>query len=559
MKRFVLLILVLFFSITAFAQAQVYGTDASSQYSKYYAYNHNVSFEQGKFSFFLMSETANGKPGRVGVSYTNGKSAYADSRIVYPSEVVHDGKKYIVVALIQGEGFRFCEEKPKEIILPSKLEILCHGSLCFAQISTIKLPSTLKVIEGGVFYGTNLTEIQFPAGLEYLNAHFSNRSIAKITLPAKTKLVNLPFHPGDRITEINVDPANPYYTTHEGVLYTKDMKNLIYYPSIEKWEYTIPEGVEAIGPCAFQLKGIVNITFPKSLVRLGSECFGGTKLSNVTFSQPNNVKKVGNDVFRDTPFGNELLKDDIVIFNDDVLLKYKSDKNKITIPSHVKYIAGGVFYCRYKLKSVIFPPNLKFIGDWAFQDCHEMTVYNLPPTLEEIDDKAFSYNWKLTSINLPNSVTRMGNDIFEGTDHLAVCNIPTGLKEMGEGCFKGVKFTSAEIPEGIKVLPYGVFDFCVNLATVKLPMSLEEIGAYCFSYTKIQSVYLSKNLRKIGNYAFKNCKSLKSITVDAADVPDMGEDVFWEVSNSVRVTVPASSKAKYKQHPQWKSFVGIRD
>lgn len=97
---------------------------------------------------------------------------------------------------------------------------------------------------------------------------------------------------------IEVDEANEYYTSVDGVLYTKDMKKLMVYP-IKKVEtsYTIPEGVERIGACAFyKNETLTEVNIPSTLKEIGDMAFFKCeKLSLVTL--PNGLEKIGSDAF----------------------------------------------------------------------------------------------------------------------------------------------------------------------------------------------------------------------------------------------------------------------
>lgn len=97
---------------------------------------------------------------------------------------------------------------------------------------------------------------------------------------------------------IEVDEANEYYTSVDGVLYTKDMKKLMVYP-IKKVEtsYTIPEGVERIGACAFyKNETLTEVNIPSTLKEIGDMAFFKCeKLSLVTL--PDGLEKIGSDAF----------------------------------------------------------------------------------------------------------------------------------------------------------------------------------------------------------------------------------------------------------------------
>ena len=94
---------------------------------------------------------------------------------------------------------------------------------------------------------------------------------------------------------------NDRYTSVIGVLYSKDMKSLIYMPPLEKNEaFEIPDGIEEIAEAACALITGYNlfwshsgkeITFPKSLRKISKNSFYGVKIksieipSNITLSE----------------------------------------------------------------------------------------------------------------------------------------------------------------------------------------------------------------------------------------------------------------------------------
>ncbi len=99
---------------------------------------------------------------------------------------------------------------------------------------------------------------------------------------------------------IEVDAANEYYTSVDGVLYTKDMKKILVYPIMKDnvtGKYAIPEGVERIGKCAFyKNEALTEITLPSTLKEIGDMAFFKCeKISLVTL--PDGLEKIGNDAF----------------------------------------------------------------------------------------------------------------------------------------------------------------------------------------------------------------------------------------------------------------------
>ncbi len=58
--------------------------------------------------------------------------------------------------------------------------------------------------------------------------------------------------PVKRFKKVTVDPENPFFTSVNGVLFTKDMRTLVCYPCGKGGDsYKTPETVETIGAAAF--------------------------------------------------------------------------------------------------------------------------------------------------------------------------------------------------------------------------------------------------------------------------------------------------------------------
>ncbi len=114
---------------------------------------------------------------------------------------------------------------------------------------------------------------------------------------------------------VYVDEANPYYTSVDGVLYTKDMKEIIIYPTyhvahlqdigkVEEGYYetnpetfTIPEGVEKIATgCFYKIWGIKEIVLPSTLKEIGKMSFFRCQ-SLELITLPDGLEKIGSDAF----------------------------------------------------------------------------------------------------------------------------------------------------------------------------------------------------------------------------------------------------------------------
>lgn len=137
------------------------------------------------------------------------------------------------------------------------------------------------------------------------------------------------------VTAFNVDDNNEFFCDVDGVLFTKDMKTLLFYPlakdvvdtkdengnDIQISEYTIPDGVETIRTKAFYKCGkIAKLVIPDSVKNIEEKAFFRcSSLNDLTLSQ--NVEVIGKDAFG-----------------------FCSAISEINIPSTIKQIDTYAFY-----------------------------------------------------------------------------------------------------------------------------------------------------------------------------------------------------------------------
>ena len=111
------------------------------------------------------------------------------------------------------------------------------------------------------------------------------------------------FHECKNLEAIVVDPANPYFTAVDGVLYDKEMTTLINYPPVKSGSFTVPGGVTAIGWRGFMDSRLSEIILPEGLKTINVYGFHGCK--NLTSLRlPASLKTIGEEAFRDSALAN---------------------------------------------------------------------------------------------------------------------------------------------------------------------------------------------------------------------------------------------------------------
>ena len=153
---------------------------------------------------------------------------------------------------------------------------------------TFEEGSQLKEIGKGAFNQCfNLTNIKLPEGLTIINERaFYGCGFEEIYIPSSvTEIGSNAFDYDQDLKAIIVDPANEYYTSVDGVLFSKDMKTLIQYP-MQKTDtsYEIPSGVVDIDCKAFAYNTYLKeITVPTSVVSFGEDTFYSGKIAKINY------------------------------------------------------------------------------------------------------------------------------------------------------------------------------------------------------------------------------------------------------------------------------------
>lgn len=150
------------------------------------------------------------------------------------------------------------------LVLPDDLTHIGFGWFSnWEELEEVIIPGSVKAIDSRAFAGcTNLQSVVLQEGVETLDTNVFNGC-------TKLRRVQLPK---------SIFGINGWTFFHSGLtepLFSHDGRTLIYYPQTsEASEYTVPEGVEAIGSRAFiRINGLKSVHLPDSLKRIERMAF----------------------------------------------------------------------------------------------------------------------------------------------------------------------------------------------------------------------------------------------------------------------------------------------
>jgi len=171
----------------------------------------------------------------------------------------------------------------------SSVDTIADFAFSYCKFTSVTIPNGIKYMAHAAFCVCNgLTSVYLPASLTYLN--------------------NNPFYDCKNMTAINVDPANIYNESVDGVLFKKGLTSIIYYPPAKSGtSYIIPSTVNYVRSSVFlNCLGLTSITIPSSVQTIRSGMLQGCSnltTINVYGSVPINLNsnipgEDSNDVFK---------------------------------------------------------------------------------------------------------------------------------------------------------------------------------------------------------------------------------------------------------------------
>ena len=479
------------------------------------------------------------------------------------------------VTTIGNNAFEGCNGLTS-ITLPNSL--ITIGDSAFAGCSgftSITIPPSVTIIGDQAFQScSGLTSINIPASVigighaafmncsGLINVIFDSDSsliyiknqafdyctkLVTITIPSSvTIIMDQAFQGCSNLNAINVDTANPNYSSYFGVLYNKNQTALITVPS-----------------------GISTIIFPNTITDIGSSSFFGCDLlTSVTISA--SIINISPNAFHKHPFFNvdpanlNFSSDDGVLYNKDKSILYLCPENKtgfFTIPNTVIYVGSGAFNACVNLLSITIPNSTIIIGRFSFAGCLGLTSITIPASVTRIEDGAFIFCRNLVNVTFePNSsLTLIDTQVFADCINLISINIPAFVASIGDTAFSGCNSLTA-INVDVANLNYSsYFGVLYNksqtslinapsqISIVIIPNTIVVISEYAFQgCNAITSITIPSSVTTIGNYTFRGMGNLTAIIVDVANPNFSSNDgVLYNKDQSNLINFPSRKSGSF--------------
>lgn len=354
-------------------------------------------------------------------------------------------------------------------------------------LETINFPNSLKYMGKNILMNTAWFNYKAKGVIVYDNWLYGFKGDeTNITIPVSKYIRGIAYRmfSGDKnIVAFNVDEANPYLSSENGILFNKEKTSLMVYPcGKSELSYAIPDTVEEIMPQAFYQSKITSVVIPDSVITIGENAFYNSNVININLGS--NIKNIGSSAFYCSRWEDETgkhvyIKDieawceidfangaanPLYIYDDEIerqgpaYLYVNDDKissvdklDKITKIkpfafyncdnltnidlSGIDTVGRYAFYDCNRLKRIDITDNITSMGDYAFKNCHNLKNVTFGKGLELISNYAFDGCYNLERLFIPDNITKVGDGSFRNCSALSVVTLSETIQEIGSSSF----------------------------------------------------------------------------------------------------------------------------
>ena len=358
------------------------------------------------------------------------------------------------IPAINGDVFKGCTNLEKVHISNAVSKFTATAFAGCTSLVEVNIPDAMADVPRGLFKDSPLTTVYIGKRVKNL----SPDAFCKGEMDIATGL----WMRKKAIENLVVDEDNETFSAAGTTLLSRDGKVLIAELG-DPVKAVIPEGVEEIGPMAFEKFGsLCEVSFPSTLKRIGEKAFAGTGLIRAEF--PVGLESIGTQAFS---------------------------------------------FCRF-LNSVEFYDGLKIISQQAFEGCPIRDVY-IPASVEVLGSDSFlslatyqgTVGQKLridsANINLAYDGIALYVKSAEGLTLVKACH--TDLRPMPNmPAPEPIDYT---VKPGTTVIAPHAFARCTNLSSITLPEGLCSIGDMAFwDCRSLSEIHIPDSCTSISPKAF---------------------------------------------------------
>ena len=365
----------------------------------------------------------------------------------------------------------------------------------------------------------------------------------------------------------NVDPANPYNTSIDGILYDKNLTTLVACPTTYVGNVSIPASVLYLGDGAFY--SCINITgeliVPAGVTTTNQDSlnlgykiptFSGAGMSSVVFQDgfttvasnafsncanlvsvylPSSTTSIADRAFEASAIQRLLNFENtsITSIGAYAFLRCTSLDGTITFPSTLTNLGEEAFQYCSNIDALVFNDCAVNIGRYAFEYCSSIQSVDFGSQLRSLGNCVFRGNSTLDgTITIPSTCTSIASYVFQDCTNIDRLVIENASMSIGAMAFYNCSaMTSVSLGTKLTSIDQSAFRGAGISGTVSIPNTCRFIGDYAFhSCANLTGITIGTNVQTIGTAAFYGCSNVTSLTMNSTALTTVGAEAFISLS-----------------------------
>ena len=227
------------------------------------------------------------------------KNNLCKSDVVIPNQI--DDKNVTSIGELAFRDFGITS-----LTLPSQLKLINFDTFANNLLTEVEIPSSVDTIFAGAFDNNSIETLTLNEGLTTIGSKsFADNNINSLALPSTVTSIDTFAFDNNSITTVNIPSG--LSVIGDSIFSDNEITSL-----------TLPEGIVSIGKFAFHNNNITSLVLPTTLTSIDSGAFQNNLIANITI--PEGVTSIGNTVF------------------------YQNEITSIAIPNSVISIGDVAFY-----------------------------------------------------------------------------------------------------------------------------------------------------------------------------------------------------------------------
>ena len=302
----------------------------------------------------------------------------------------------------------------------------------------------------GTALSKSATEIVIPEKIDGKNvveigtqAFFQYERLKSVTVPKTVRYIGRgAFSFSYSMEGVIVSEENPNYRSENGVLYSKDKKELCYVPAAVTGEFVIPWEVELIWETAFEsCRGLQSVCFSCSVDGKSSASAMETGINGL-FSECTCLREIrvdeGHALFQAVD-GALLSRDGKIL----LAVPFAYEANEYVVPDGVEEIEFKCFSFCETIESVRLPDSIRSLDKCAFYGCLKLREVVIPEGVRELEEETFLGCSVLERIVIPDSVVLAEKNFVQKCERLGEIEAGGREDEIWEALRTGTEWERA--------------------------------------------------------------------------------------------------------------------